>query len=120
MDDQAVLDTADGVNNTGVGIARAVVSFTPETAGIHGANLCLFSQYGQTGGGDQCHTKSGTNWYNGVALWYHRNPVTNAQPYRIGTTPRTPNNLRYTQASFTVGGPVYLPMFGILSRQTTL
>lgn len=106
---------ADGVNNTGVGIARAVVSFTPETVQEFTVQTSAYSaEYGQTGGGViNATTKSGSNRYNGVALWYHRNPVTNARPYRIGTTPRTPNNLRYTQASFTIGGPVILPTFGV-------
>jgi len=104
---------ADGVNNTGVGIARAVVSFTPETVQEFTVQTSAYSaEYGQTGGGViNATTKSGTNRYNGTALWYTRNPITNARPYRIGTTPRTPNNLRYNQVSFTVGGPVYLPAF---------
>lgn len=105
---------ADGVNNTGVGIARAVVSFTPETVQEFSVQTSAYSaEYGQTGGGViNATTKSGGNRFFGTALWYHRNPKTNAQPYRIGTTPRTPNNLRYTQGSLTVGGPVYLPAFG--------
>lgn len=105
---------ADGVNNTGVGIARAVVSFTPETVQEFTVQTSAYSaEYGQTGGGViNATTKSGTNRFNGTALVYHRNPYTNAQPYRIGTTPRTPNNLRYTNGSLTIGGPVYLPAFG--------
>ena len=103
---------ADGVNNTGVGIARAVVSFTPETVQEFTVQTSAYSaEFGQTGGGViNATTKSGTNRYNGTALWYHRNP-NNAQPYRIGTTPRVPNNLRYNQFSLTVGGPIYLPYF---------
>ncbi len=83
---------ADGVNNTGVGIARAVVSFTPETVQEFTVQTSAYSaEFGQTGGGViNATTKSGTNRYNGTALWYHRNPNTNAQPYRIGTTPRVP------------------------------
>jgi hypothetical protein len=105
---------ADGVNNTGVGLARAVVSFTPETVQEFTVQTSAYSaEYGQTGGGViNATTKSGTNRFNGTALWYTRNPVTNAQPYRIGTTPRTPNNLRYNQVSVTVGGPIFLPAFG--------
>jgi hypothetical protein len=105
---------ADGVNNTGVGIARAVVSFTPETVQEFTVQTSAYSaEYGQTGGGViNATTKSGTNRFNGTALVYHRNPFTNAQPYRIGTTPRTANNLRYTNGSLTVGGPVFLPRFG--------
>ncbi len=102
---------ADGVNNTGVGIARAVVSFTPETVQEFTVQTSAYSaEYGQTGGGViNVTTKSGTNKFNGVALWYHRNPATNSRPWRIGSGPRPPNNLRYNQVSFTVGGPIWLP-----------
>ncbi len=102
---------ADGVNNTGVGIARAVVSFTPETVQEFTVQTSAYSaEFGQTGGGViNATTKSGTNELRGVALWYTRNPVTNARPWRIGTGPRPPNNLRYNQVSLTLGGPVFVP-----------
>jgi Carboxypeptidase regulatory-like domain len=105
---------ADGVNNTGVGIGRAVVSFTPETVQEFTVQTSAFSaEYGNTSGGViNATTKSGTNRFTGTALFYHRNPGTNARPYRIGTTPRTPNNLKYSQGSLTVGGPVFFPAFG--------
>lgn len=105
---------ADGVNNTGVGVARAVVSFTPETVQEFTVQTSAYSaEFGSTGGGViNITTKSGTNRLTGTALVYHRNPYFNAQPYRIGTTPRTPNNLRYTQGSLSVGGPVFLPRPG--------
>ena len=105
---------ADGVNNTGVGIARSVVSFTPETVQEFTVQSSAYSaEFGNTGGGViNATTKSGTNDFNGIALWYHRNPKTAAAPYTIGTGPRAKNNLRYNQVSFTLGGPVYLPKFG--------
>ena len=105
---------ADGVNNTGVGIARAVVSFTPETVQEFTVQTSAYSaEYGNTGGGTiNATTKSGTNKYNGVALWYTRNPKFNATPFAIGTAPRPRNNLRSNQVSVTFGGPVYLPRFG--------
>ena len=105
---------ADGVNNTGVGIGRAVVSFTPETVQEFTVQTSAFSaEFGLTGGGViNATTKSGTNQLNGVALWYTRNPTFNARPYRIGGGPRPPNNLRYNQVSVTVGGPVFLPRLG--------
>src|SRR5262245_59719507 len=57
---------ADGVNNTGVGIARAVVSFTPETVQEFTVMTSAYSaEYGQTGGGIvNATTKSGSNRYN--------------------------------------------------------
>ena len=105
---------ADGVNNTGVGLARAVVSFTPETVQEFTVQTSAYSaEYGNTGGGTiNATTKSGTNSYNGVALWYTRNPKFNATPFTVGTAPRPRNNLRSNQVSVTFGGPVYLPRFG--------
>lgn len=104
---------ADGVNNTGVGIARAVVSFTPETVQEFTVQTSAYdASFGSTGGGViNATTKSGTNRFNGVALWYTRNPATNARVWTQGSV-RPPNNLRYNQVSVTVGGPVYLPRFG--------
>lgn len=105
---------ADGVNNTGVGISRAVVSFTPETVQEFTVQTSAYSaEFGNTGGGViNATTKSGTNLFNGTALVYHRNPEFNARPFRTGTGPRPANNLRYTQASLSVGGPVFLPNIG--------
>jgi carboxypeptidase family protein len=105
---------ADGVNNTGVGIARAVVSFTPETVQEFTIQTSAYSaEFGNTAGGViNATTKSGTNEFNGVALWYHRNPKFNATPFTIGTAPRPHNNLRYNQVSATIGGPIYLPKPG--------
>ena len=105
---------ADGVNNTGVGIARAVVSFTPETVQEFTVQTSAYSaEFGNTSGGViNATTKSGGNNFNGVALWYHRNPRFNAIPFTIGTAPRPNNNLRYNQVSLTVGGPIFLPKFG--------
>lgn len=105
---------ADGVNNTGVGIARAVVSFSPETVQEFTVQTSAYSaEFGNTGGGTiNATTKSGTNRFNGVALWYTRNPKFNATPFTISNAPRPHNNLRYNQVSVTAGGPVYLPRFG--------
>ncbi|HEV2861910.1 MAG TPA: TonB-dependent receptor [Pyrinomonadaceae bacterium] len=105
---------ADGVNNTGVGIARSVVSFTPETVQEFTVQTSAYSaEFGNTGGGViNATTKSGTNEFHGVGLVYHRNPKFNAIPYTIGTAARPKNNLRYTQVSATLGGPIYLPKWG--------
>ena len=102
---------ADGVNNTGVGIARAVVSFTPETVQEFAVQSSAYSaEFGTTGGGViNITTKSGANKFFGTGLWYHRNPKTNARAWNQGTAPRPANNLRSNQVSFTVGGPIMLP-----------
>ncbi len=105
---------ADGVNNTGVGLARAVVSFSPETVQEFTVQSSAYSaEFGTTGGGViNITTKSGAKDFFGTALWYHRNPKTNARAWNQGTAPRPANNLRSTQLSFTVGGPIYFPNFG--------
>src|SRR5437588_5916016 len=102
---------ADGVNTTGVRIGRAVVSVTPETVQEFTVQTSAYSaEFGNTAGGViNVTTKSGTNDFNGVALWYHRNPKFNATPFSIGTAPRPHNNLRYNQFSVTSGGPIFLP-----------
>ena len=104
---------ADGVNNTGVGIARSVVSFTPETVQEFTVSTSAFdAQYGRTGSGViNITTKGGGDQFKGTALWYHRNPVTNARKWTTSTV-RPPNNLKYNQGSLTLLGPVYLPRFG--------
>src|SRR5438093_405802 len=58
---------ADGVNNTGVGLARAIVSFSPETVQEFTTQTSAYSaQFGQTGGGViNATTKSGTNRLSG-------------------------------------------------------
>lgn len=104
---------ADGVNNTGVGLARAVVSFSPETVQEFTAQTSAYSaEFGQTGGGViNVTTKSGTNRLTGTALWYHRNPSLNAKPFSTAAANRPPNNLRTNQASLAAGGPVVVPRY---------
>lgn len=104
---------ADGVNNTGVGIARQVVSLTPETVQEFTVQTSAYSaEFGQTAGGViSATTKAGTNRFTGTAIWYHRNPSTNANKWTLGTL-RPPNNVRTNQVSFAIGGPIYLPAFG--------
>ncbi|HLA96347.1 MAG TPA: carboxypeptidase regulatory-like domain-containing protein, partial [Pyrinomonadaceae bacterium] len=105
---------ADGVNNTGVGLARSVVSFSPETVQEFSVQSSAYSaEFGTTGGGViNITTKSGKKDIFGTALWYHRNPKTNARAWNQGTAPRPANNLRSNQLSFTVGGPIMLPNLG--------
>ena len=102
---------ADGVSNTGVGLAREVVAFSPETVQEFTVQTSAYSaQFGQTGGGViSVTTKSGTNQLHGGAVWYHRNPATNAAPFTLATKNRPTDPLRYNQASFYVGGPVVIP-----------
>ena len=109
---------ADGARNTGVGIGRAIVTFSPDTIQEFTVQTSNFSaEYGQTGGGIiNMTTKSGTNKYNGLGYWYHRNPSLNAAPYTTNATNRPTSNRRQHQFGLTFGGPVQLPkkVFGPL------
>src|SRR5215467_14388483 len=106
----STLILSDGADNTGVGLARAVVSFTPETVQEFTVQTSAYSaEFGRTGGGViNATTKSGTNQLHGTALWYTRNPFTNARQWSGQTNPPD-NHLRFNQGSLTVGGPVVLP-----------
>ena len=102
---------ADGVNNTGVSLGRAMVSFSPETVQEFTIQTSAFSaEFSQSGGGIlNATTKSGTNELRGTALWYVRNPYFNAAPWTTATINRPPPTLKYNQFSLAAGGPVYVP-----------
>ncbi len=102
---------ADGARNTGVGLGRALVTFSPDTIQEFTVQTSNFSaEYGQTGGGViNMTTKSGTNKYNGLLYWYHRNPSLNAAPFTTSTNNRPESNRRQHQFGLTMGGPVWLP-----------
>lgn len=102
---------ADGTNNTGVSLARSMVSFTPETVQEFTVLTSTYSaEYGTTGGGIiVITTKSGTNDLHGTLLWYNRNPDFAAAPWQTGATNRSPATLKYNQFSASAGGPVYIP-----------
>src|SRR5579871_4415437 len=105
------LMVADGVNNTGVSLARAMVSFTPEDVQEFTVLTSAYSaEYGQTGGGViMTTTKSGTNEFHGLAMWVNRNPYFGASPWSVGTANRPVATLKYNQAHFDFGGPVWIP-----------
>ena len=102
---------ADGVNNTGVSLARQVVSFSPDTVQEVTVQTSSFSaEYGRTGGGIiNTTTKSGTNRLNGLASWYVRNPAFNAKDYNPRGTINARDALHENTGTFTLGGPVMLP-----------
>ena len=102
---------ADGSNNTGIGLGRTIVSFSPETVQEFTVQTSAFSaEYGQTGGGIiNVTTKSGTNEFHGTGLWYNRNPDFAAAPWQTGTANRSVPTLKYNQFSLSGGGPVYIP-----------
>jgi hypothetical protein len=107
---------ADGARNSGVGIARAVVSFSPDTVQEFTVQTSNFAaEYGQTGGGViNMSTKQGTNQLEGLAYWYHRNPSLAAAPFTTATTNRPTSNRRQHQVGFTLSGPLKIPekLFG--------
>jgi hypothetical protein len=98
---------ADGTNNTGISLARTMVSFSPETVQEFTVQTTAFSaEYSTTGGGViSATTKSGTNSFNGAALWYNRNPAFGAAPWTNAPTNRPVPTLKYNQFSLTAGGP---------------
>ncbi|HKX30401.1 MAG TPA: carboxypeptidase regulatory-like domain-containing protein, partial [Blastocatellia bacterium] len=102
---------ADGARNTGVGLGRAIVTFSPDTVQEFTVQTSNFSaEYGQTGGGIvNMTTKSGTNQYHGLGYWYHRNPALNSAPFTTNWDNRPEANRRQHQFGLTFGGPVYLP-----------
>src|ERR1019366_7772389 len=102
---------ADGTNNTGVSLSRTMVSFSPETVQEFTIQTSAYSaEYGTSGGGIiNATTKSGTNQFNGTALWYNRNPAFAAAPFTLATVNRSPPTLKYNQSSIAAGGPVYIP-----------
>ena len=107
----STLILSDGANNTGISLARTIVSFTPETVQEFTVQTSAFSaEYGSTGGGViNATTKSGTNLLSGCILWYNRNPDFAAAPFTLATTNRPVPTLKYNQFSASAGGPLYLP-----------
>jgi hypothetical protein len=107
----STLILADGGNNTGVSLARTIVSFTPETVQEFTVQTSAFSaEYGQSGGGViNVTTKSGTNSLNGTVLWYNRNPDFAAAPFTLAATNRPRPTLKYNQFSASAGGPLIIP-----------
>ncbi len=102
---------ADGASNTGVSLARTMVSFTPETVQEFTVQTSAFSaEYGRTGGGIiSVTTKSGTNRLSGTALWYNRNPALAAAPFTQAAVNRPQPTLKRNQFSLAAGGPVWIP-----------
>lgn len=107
----STLIMADGTNNTGVSLARTIVSFTPETVQEFTVQTSNYSaEYGTTGGGViNATTKSGTNDFHGTALWYNRNPDFAAAPFTLASVNRPVPTLKYNQFSLAAGGPVWIP-----------
>jgi len=93
---------ADGANNTGVSLSRAVVTFSPETVQEFTVQTSVYSaEYGTSGGGIiNATTKSGTNAFNGTALYYMRNPVFEAAPWTNAVTNRPVATLKSNQFFF--------------------
>ncbi len=107
----STLMMADGANNTGVSLARTMVSFSPETVQEFTVQTSTYSaEYGDTGGGIiNATTKSGSNQFTGTALWYNRNPDVAAAPWTMASANRPEPTLKYNYFALTAGGPVYIP-----------
>lgn len=109
---------ADGANNTGISLARSIVSFTPETVQEFTVQTSVYSaEYSSTGGGViNATTKSGSNQVTGTVLWYNRNPAFAAAPYTIASANRSPATLKDNQFSVAAGGPVFIPSWKIKGK----
>ena len=81
---------ADGVNNTGVGLARAIANFSPETVQEVTVQSSAYSaEYGNTGGGIvNATTRSGGNRVAGTLMWNAINPAFNAAPWTLAAVNR--------------------------------
>lgn len=106
---------ADGANNTGISLARSIVSFTPETVQEFTVQTSVYSaEYSSTGGGViNATTKSGSNRIAGTVLWYNRNPDFAAAPFTLASTNRSPPTLKDNQFSIAAGGPIFIPSYKI-------
>ena len=102
---------ADGANNTGVSLARTMVSFSPETVQEFTVQTSTYSaEFGGTGGGIiNATTKSGGNQFKGTVLWYNRYPGLAAAPWTMASSNRPMPTLKYNYFSLAAGGPVYIP-----------
>jgi hypothetical protein len=102
---------ADGVNNTGVGLARSIANFSPETVQEVTVQSAAYSaEYGSTGGGIiNATTRSGSNRPSGTLLWNAINPVFNAAPWTIAATNRPQPTAKSNQFHGSFGGPVVIP-----------
>ncbi|MDQ3256735.1 MAG: carboxypeptidase regulatory-like domain-containing protein [Acidobacteriota bacterium] len=105
---------ADGVNNTAVGLSRALVTFSPDVVQEFKVSTSAFSaEFGQTGGGViNATTKGGGNRFGGTLYAFHRNPKTNAAPFDTNIVNRATSLRRQTNLGLILSGPVYLPRFG--------
>ncbi len=102
---------ADGARNTGIGLARAVVTFSPDSVQEFTVMTSNYSaEYGQSSGGVvNITTKSGKNKFTGNLNWYNRNPIFQAGTYTTSPTVRPKRNLRQNQFGAIFQGPVYVP-----------
>jgi outer membrane receptor protein involved in Fe transport len=102
---------ADGARNTGIGLARAVVTFSPDSVQEFTVMTSNYSaEYGQSSGGVvNITTKSGKNKFTGNLNWYNRNPIFQAGTYTTSPTVRPKRNLRQNQIGAILQGPVYIP-----------
>lgn len=107
---------SDGANNTGVSLARTMVSFSPETVQEFTVQTSTYSaEYGNVAGGViNTTTKSGTNKLNGTVLWNNRNPYFAAPDYLgmaqgVSNAKQNKPQLKNNEGAFTAGGPVYIP-----------
>ncbi len=108
--DGVTLNAVGGAANASFGVSMESVSEVKVMVSNYQA------EFGRMAGGNvQIVTKSGTKDYHGAAMYYGRNEALNANNFfnnRLGQI--RPRN-RYNAITYTLGGPVYIPV--LLSKQ---
>lgn len=104
----------DGLTNTAIdSTAPASVVFVPSpdmTQEFKVQTTVYDAQYGRTGGGVvSVNLKSGTNAFHGVASYYIRNTVLNANDYADNRAGNQKAAFHWSQPGLVVSGPVYIP-----------
>jgi hypothetical protein len=107
----STLMMADGTNNTGVSLARTMVSFTPETVQEFTVQTSAFSaEYGNDGRRrDQRHHQERHQRVSRHGAVVQPQSGFRGAPFTLATTNRPVPTLKYNQFSLAAGGPVYIP-----------
>jgi len=110
--DGITMSAVGGAPNAAYGVAMEAVSEVKVMVSNYQA------EYGRLSGGNvQIVTKSGTKDFHGVSMYYMRNEALNANNFFNNRLERPRPRNRYHAATYSVGGPVYIPKLINKERQ---